>query len=84
MSDSFFDAHDMTRRELLQLLGTAGAGTVMTGSLTGLTCVLLFLLFGFEPWSVGIGVFLGFPLLLGGIGLYVAGVVRDLRHREVL
>jgi nitrate reductase NapA len=35
MSDSFFDAHDMTRRELLQLLGAAGAGTVMTGSLAG-------------------------------------------------
>lgn len=35
MSDSFFNAHDMTRRELLQLLGAAGAGTVMTGSLAG-------------------------------------------------
>lgn len=53
-------------------------------TLAGLTCVLLFLLFGFEPWSVGIGVFLGFPLLLGGIGLYLAGVVHDLRRRQAL
>lgn len=53
-------------------------------TLAGLTCVFLFLVFGFEPWSVGIGVFLGFPLLLGGIGLYVAGVMRDLRRREAL
>jgi hypothetical protein len=53
-------------------------------TLAGLACVFLFLLFGFEPWSVGIGVFLGFPLLLGGIGLYLAGVVSDLRQREAL
>ncbi len=35
MSDTFFNSHDLTRRELLQLLGTAGAGTVLTGSLAG-------------------------------------------------
>ena len=53
-------------------------------TLAGLICVFLFLLFGFEPWSVGIGVFLGFPLLLGGVGFYLAGVVHDLRQREAL
>ena len=53
-------------------------------ALAGLICVFLFLVFGFEPWSVGIGVFLGFPLLLGGVGFYLAGVVHDLRRREVL
>jgi len=53
-------------------------------TLAGLACVFLFLVFGFESWSVGLGVFLGFPLLLCGIGLYLAGVVRDLRQREVL
>ncbi len=53
-------------------------------TLVGLVCVLLFLLFGFQPWSVGIGVFLGFPLLLVGMGLYLVAVVRDLRRRDVL
>jgi hypothetical protein len=53
-------------------------------TLVGLSCVLLFLLSGFQSWSVGIGVFFGFPMLLTGIGFYVAGVVRDLRRRNVL
>lgn len=53
-------------------------------TLVGLSCVLLFLLSGFQSWSVGIGVFFGFPMLLTGIGLYVAGVVADLRRRDVL
>lgn len=53
-------------------------------TLAGLICVLLFLVSGFQAWSVGIGVFLGFPLLLGGIGFYVVGVVHDLRRREAL
>jgi hypothetical protein len=53
-------------------------------TLVGLSCVLLFLVSGFQSWSVGIGVFFGFPMLLTGIGFYVAGVVRDLRRRNVL
>ena len=53
-------------------------------TLVGLSCVLLFLLSGFQSWSVGIGVLFGFPMLLTGIGFYVAGVVRDLRRRNVL
>jgi len=53
-------------------------------TLVGLSCVLLFLLSGFQSWSVGIGVFFGFPMLLTGIGFYVAGVVADLRRRGVL
>jgi nitrate reductase NapA len=35
MSDSFFESHDLTRRELLKLVGTASAGTILTGSLSG-------------------------------------------------
>jgi nitrate reductase NapA len=35
MSDSFFASHDLTRRELLKLLGTASAGTILSGSLSG-------------------------------------------------
>lgn len=53
-------------------------------TLVGLSCVLLFLLSGFRAWSVGIGVFFGFPMLITGIGFYVAGVVADLRRRGVL
>jgi hypothetical protein len=53
-------------------------------TLVGLSCVLLFLLFGFQSWSVGIGIFFGFPMMLTGVGFYLAGVVRDLRRREVL
>lgn len=53
-------------------------------TLVGLTCVLIFLLSGFQSWSVGIGVFFGFPMLLIGVGFYVAGVVHDLRRRGLL
>lgn len=53
-------------------------------TLVGLSCVLLFLLSGFQAWSVGVGVFFGFPMLLIGIGFYLAGVVHDLRRRNVL
>ncbi len=35
MSDSFFESHDLTRRELLKLVGTASAGTILTGALSG-------------------------------------------------
>lgn len=35
MSDTFFNAHDLTRRELLRLIGTAGTGAILTGSLAG-------------------------------------------------
>ena len=53
-------------------------------ALAGLCCVLLFLLAGFAAWSVGLGVFLGFPLMLAAVVLYLAAVVRDLRRREAL
>lgn len=53
-------------------------------ALIGFACALLFLVFGFEAWSVGIGVFLGFPILLAAIGLYIVVVIRDLRRREAL
>ncbi len=35
MSDSFFASHDLTRRELLKMLGAASAGTILSGSLSG-------------------------------------------------
>ena len=53
-------------------------------ALIGLLSVLLFLWSGFAPWSVGIGVFFGAPLLVIAVMLYLIAVVRDLRQRGVL
>lgn len=53
-------------------------------ALTGFLCVFLFLVFGFQAWSVGVGIFLGCPLLLGAIVCYAIAVIRDLRVQEAL
>lgn len=53
-------------------------------ALVGLFCISLFLWRGFASWSVGLGVFLGVPLLFAGVLLYLIAVVRDLRERGVL
>lgn len=50
----------------------------------GLFCLLLFLIFGFEAWSVGVGIFLGLPVLLVAAVLYIIAVVRDLKKHEVI
>lgn len=50
----------------------------------GLFCVLLFLIAGFEAWSVGVGMFLGFPILLVAVVLYVIAVVSDLKKHDVI
>jgi hypothetical protein len=41
---------------------------------------LLFLWSGFTPWSLGVGIMLGFPFLLVAIMLYVIAVARNLRQ----
>lgn len=51
---------------------------------TGMLLVLIFLIVGFEAWSVGLGVFLGMPVMIAGVVLYVIAVIRDLRYRKVL
>lgn len=53
-------------------------------SIIGLVCVLVFLWRGFTAFSVGVGVFLGAPILLLGMVLYLFAVVSDLRRRDVL
>jgi hypothetical protein len=53
-------------------------------TLVGLVCVLLFLVCGFAPWSTGVGVFLGSPILVLGMTLYVFAVIGDLRRRRSL
>jgi len=50
----------------------------------GMVLVLLFLIAGFQAWSVGLGVFLGMPVMLAGVALYIYTVIRDLRYRKVL
>lgn len=50
----------------------------------GLFCILLFLITGFEAWSVGVGIFLGFPILLAALVLYIVAVIRDLKRHEVI
>ena len=49
-------------------------------ALVGLLCVLLFLWRGFTPLSMGLGVLLGFPLLIIAMVAYVIAVARDLQR----
>ncbi len=53
-------------------------------AIIGLSCLLIFLLSGFAAWSVGIGIFLGVPLLMVALLLYILVVIRDLRQRGAL
>ncbi len=50
----------------------------------GLFCLLLFLIYGFEAWSVGVGMFFGLPVLMVALVLYIIAVVRDLKKHEVI
>ncbi len=58
--------------------------TAVVLAIAGLGCLLAFLLRGFAAWSVGIGIFLGVPLLMAALVLYVLVVIRDLRRRGAL
>jgi len=53
-------------------------------TITGMLLVLIFLIAGFQSWSVGLGIFLGMPVMIAGVILYVVAVIRDLRERKVL
>lgn len=50
----------------------------------GMACSLPLLISGFSPTTIGLGFFLGAPLLVGGMGLYVWTVFLDLRERGIL
>jgi hypothetical protein len=50
----------------------------------GLFFNLLFLITGFTGWTVGVGVFLGMPILLVAVILYIIAVIRDLKKHEVM
>jgi len=53
-------------------------------TIAGMLLVLLFLVAGFRSWSVGLGIFLGMPVMLFGVALYVIAVIRDLKAHRVL
>lgn len=53
-------------------------------ALVGLVCVLLFLWHGMGAWSMGLGMFIGMPLLMIAILLYGVAVARDLKRRGAL
>lgn len=53
-------------------------------AIAGLLCVLLFLWYGFGAWSMGLGTFIGIPLLGLAILLYLGAVAADLKKRGAL
>ena len=53
-------------------------------TLVGSFCVLLLLWRGFAAWTTGVGAFLGSPLLVLGMVLYVLAVISDLGRRGSL
>lgn len=71
--------HKTSEHEVDKLVRTA-----ILCTMGGMLLVLLFLIFGFQAWSVGVGVFLGMPVMLLGVVLYIIAVFRDLKTRKVL
>ena len=53
-------------------------------ALAGLVCLLLFLVKGFGAITMGLGMFVGLPLVLAGIVFYLVALVADLRRRGAL
>ncbi len=53
-------------------------------AIAGLGCILVYLSRGFSPWTFGIGILLGVPLLLVGMMFFAVQVLRDLRQRGAL
>lgn len=53
-------------------------------ALLGLVCILLFLWNGFGAWSMGLGTFIGIPLVMVSLILYLSAVGFDLKRRGAL
>ena len=53
-------------------------------ALLGLVCILLFLWNGFGAWSMGLGTFIGIPLVVVSLILYLSAVGFDLKRRGAL
>ena len=58
--------------------------TAIVLALIGLVFVLIFLIRGFTAATVGIGVFIGAPLLIVAMILYLVVVIRDVRRHGLL
>ena len=53
-------------------------------AIAGLVCVLLFLWYGFGAWTMGLGTFIGIPLLGLAELLYVGAVATELKQRGAI
>jgi hypothetical protein len=53
-------------------------------TLLGLICILIFLWNGFGAWSMGLGMFIGIPLIVMGLLLYLSAVAFDLKRSGAL
>lgn len=53
-------------------------------AIAGLACIFLFLWHGFGAWTMGLGTFVGIPLLMLAVLLYLSAVVTDLKTRGAL
>ncbi|RME04839.1 MAG: hypothetical protein D6805_01650 [Planctomycetota bacterium] len=53
-------------------------------TILGLLCTSTFLLIGFNPWTMGLGFFLGVPFLALAILFYLIAVLQDLHKQGVL
>ena len=53
-------------------------------AIVGLVCVLLFLWHGFGAWSMGLGTFIGIPLLVVALLLYFSAIAAGLKRRGAL
>lgn len=53
-------------------------------TLLGLICILIFLWNGFGAWSMGLGMFIGIPLIVIGVILYLSAVAFDLKRSGAL
>ncbi len=50
----------------------------------GLLCVFAVLWRGFAPWSMGVGMFIGMPLIITAIIIYLFAVIRDMKDHGLL
>lgn len=53
-------------------------------AIAGMACVLFFLWYGFGAWTIGVGTFVGMPLLMLAVLLYISAMVTDLKTRGAL
>ena len=78
---------DVTEK-LEELKGTFWIGrqlaVAVNCTLIGLVCILLFLWNGFGAWSMGLGMFIGIPLIVLGVILYLSAVGFDLKRSGAL